>query len=256
MQIIAADIGNSSIKYAVSELEDFNSAGEPIVQSSWTIDPRTRIEHLQIDSAAPWFVSSVNPQYLQQLKQHVWQRHLATDWRVLSHDQVPLRIDVEQPAGVGMDRLLAAWAARNLCDEQRDAIVIDCGTALTIDLVDTEHVYHGGVILAGPAASLLALSSLTAALPDLSHSKISRPTHVVGRSTQQAMLSGAYYAGLGAIKEVVSQMARSRARPTQVVGTGGGLGPWRDALPSEWMLVDNLVLNGIVMVAAKLLSRT
>ena len=108
--------------------------------------------------------------------------------------------------------------------------------------------------MAGPATSLRALRSMTEALPDLSSEKLVRPQSVPGRTTRQAMLNGAWYAGLGAIKEVVSAMQQTVGGTAGVVGTGGGLGPWRNDLPADWLMVDDLVLDGIYMVASERLQ--
>lgn len=108
--------------------------------------------------------------------------------------------------------------------------------------------------MAGPATNLLALESMTEALPDLSSETIRPPKSVLGRSTREAMLSGAWYTGLGAIREVVAAIEAVTDRPPLVVGTGGGLGPWKAELPQEWRLVEDLVLSGICQLSGLILG--
>ena len=251
--LVAADVGNSSTKYLLGELVDsFTDA--PHIRACWdqcrSKDFREPLETLDVPANAHWFVSSVNSHNMTALKRHIEQQGVIASWHVIQRSEIPLELDVETPHAVGLDRLLAALAAKERAGDQQDVIVIDCGTALTIDVVTSTGIFCGGVIMAGPAANLLALSDLTSALPDFSQSVIQRPTSPIGRSTKQAMLSGAYYQGLGAIERVVNEMAATFPNPPTVIGTGGGLGPWRDALPQHWQVVDNLVLEGILQIAS------
>ncbi len=254
MQIVVADVGNSSIKYLPGLLQ-----GDGPFQPGWN-DCRSIQPELLDRNPAPllefpahWFVSSVNDRHLARLRDHCEADNIAPSWTVVQHADIPLDINVDQPLSVGVDRLLAALAAHRLFGQSADTVVIDCGTALTIDLVTREGVYEGGVIMAGPQTSLRALSDMTAALPDFSAERIELPQQVIGKSTRQAMLSGAYYVGLGALRETVSAIERSRETKPVVVGTGGGMGPWRDALPDDWLQVKDLVLDGISMVAARII---
>lgn len=263
MQVVAADVGNSSIKFRASSMGDqrspLASAAGPSGRGVRSIDLRDesiKQEFSALDSIrrdAHWFVSSVSPRNEQLLREQATQRGLVQSWTLLQRSGLPLQIDVEEPDSVGIDRLLAALAAHRRFGLQEhpvsDVIVIDCGTALTIDLIDCQSRFRGGVIMAGPATNLLALSNMTAALPNLSKEKLDQPNCVLGQSTKQAMLSGAWHSGWGAIQQVVAAITELTERPSIVVGTGGGLGPWQDVLPSDWIQVDDLVLDGILIAA-------
>ncbi len=251
MQIVAADIGNSSIKYAVIDFDDSNYR-VPANRLFHIIDPREFPEVLDVDGPAHWLTSSVNPGNLSKFKKLSDSSGSVLTWHDLTYHDIPFEIELDDKDSIGIDRLLAAFAAKRLYGQSSSVIVIDCGTALTIDLVNRDNVFCGGLIIAGPTANLLALSQLTAALPDLSKSKIERPRSIIGKSTGEAMLSGAYYSGLGAIKQAVEEISQKICSTPLVVGTGGGLGPWRADLPAEWILVDNLVLDGIFLAAANL----
>lgn len=257
MQIVAADVGNSSIKYLIGTVSVDRKKVEPGWPDCRTFE-LTPADAAQrpIDGKAHWFVSSVNDENLQRLRLHCEQFDCAESWNVIEREQIPLDIDLDKPDSVGIDRLLAAFAAHRLYGANSDTIVIDCGTAMTIDLVSSSGTFRGGVIIAGPATNLLALTTMTAALPDLSKEKLVRPQSVIGRSTNDAMLSGAWYNGLGAIREVVAEMSRLADGVPTVVGTGGGLDPWRDALPGDWIRVRELVLDGIFLVALRSFSES
>ncbi|MDG2014458.1 MAG: type III pantothenate kinase [Pirellulaceae bacterium] len=253
MRIATADIGNSSIKYLVGDISRIHERGE----NEWPESQNLTLESLSqktplIGQPMDWFVSSVNEENAAGLRERLQAAGDLTRWHCLDRQDVSLTLDVDQPERVGMDRVLAAFAAHRIFGLQQDVIVVDCGTALTIDLVGQDGVFRGGVIMTGPATNLSALNLMTEALPDLSTEKLVRPASVLGRSTREAMLSGAWYNGLGAIREVVQEMQNLSQGEPRIVGTGGGLGPWRDVLPQDWVLVDDLVLRGIFLAAADL----
>ena len=108
--------------------------------------------------------------------------------------------------------------------------------------------------MAGPATNLLALSNMTAALPNLMNEPLSKPSSVLGQSTRDAMLSGAWHSGWGAIQQVVKEIAEMTERSPIIVGTGGGLGPWQAVLPDSWIRVEDLVLDGILTAASSFIN--
>lgn len=254
MQIVAADVGNSSIKYRVTSL-DGKETHAP-VQSINLRGDEEAFDFSPLDSIpqnARWFVSSVSPENEQRIRSQAESRGAIQSWTVLKRENLPLQIQIDQPETVGIDRLFAALAAHHqyglAVQPTADVIVIDCGTALTIDLIDGQTNFRGGVIMAGPATNLLALSNMTAALPDLSREKLVQPPSVLGQSTREAMLSGAWHSGWGAIQQVVNEISQTTERPPVIVGTGGGLGPWQSVLPEDWIQVEDLVLDGILIAA-------
>ncbi len=261
MQIVAADVGNSSIKLMRGVVNPGQQRVSPVWQNCRSIDARDlddgRARKDLRETRGPdlenvhWFVSSVNARNTLALQALAGANDAMAGWNEITHTAIQLRIDVDQPDTVGIDRLLAAQAAGTMYASDRDAIVIDCGTALTIDLVTRDQCFRGGVIMAGPQTNLRALSSMTSALPDLSGESIQRPRSMVGRSTRDALLSGAYLNGLGAIREVVARFTETLPCQPVVVGTGGGLGPWRDDLPDSWIVVENLVIEGLFQIALR-----
>ena len=255
MQIAAADIGNSSVKFFFGDAIRICETG----QVAWPPSHHLGIEAISgeaplVGQPMPWFVSSVNAKHAHQLEQRLTATNEVSRWHVLQRQEVPLTLDVDQPNTVGMDRILAGFAAHRLWGAEQDVIVVDCGTALTIDLVQRSGVFRGGVIMAGPATNLRALNMMTEALPSLSQEKLMKPASVLGRSTREAMLGGAWFSGLGAIRTVVDEMQALCETPPRIVGTGGGLGPWRDVLPKDWILADDLVLKGLFHVAVRLMQ--
>lgn len=130
-----------------------------------------------------------------------------------------LRVRYRNPLEVGADRIANAIAA-TLRHPRRDVIVVDCGTATTFDLVSAVGDYLGGVIMPGVGISAEMLASRTARLPSV---EIARPETVLGRTTVESIQSGLYHGHSGAIRHLVSELARESfagGKPA-VIGTGG-----------------------------------
>jgi type III pantothenate kinase len=127
-------------------------------------------------------------------------------------------IDYPNPRTIGADRLANAAACATL--HGFPGIVVDFGTAVTFDVISQAGDYIGGVIAPGLNAMTGYLHDRTALLPNI---KLREPTSAVGRSTRDAMLSGAVHGYRGLVKEILSQIcfeAFPKKRP-RIIATGG-----------------------------------
>ena len=127
-------------------------------------------------------------------------------------------IDYPSPRTIGADRLANAAACAAL--HGFPGIVVDFGTAVTFDVVSQAGDYIGGVIAPGLNAMTSYLHDRTALLPNI---KLREPSSAVGRSTRDAMLSGAVHGYRGLVKEILAQI-RSEAFPKKrprIIATGG-----------------------------------
>lgn len=169
---------------------------------------------------------------------------------VVSSQSVDDMVTVSVPhAGeVGADRLVNSIAAYNLYE--KPLIVIDFGTAITFDCVQSGCEYVGGVILPGIAISLDALSSRTAKLPHIDVTE--PPENVIGTTTVGAMTSGIVY-GYGSmidgmVQRIQAEMISSDSGDVKVVATGGMasvIAPYSAAIDT----VDPLLtLTGLKMI--------
>jgi type III pantothenate kinase len=162
---------------------------------------------------------------------------------VVGHASIlPFRLKVANPANVGSDRLAAAAGA--LGRRRTHAIVVDAGTAITVDLV-VRREFRGGLIMAGPELALDALGTYARRLPRIGKDALlARPT---GRfdDTEPAMLLGARAAAAGAVIEGVRILRLNAGFSPGVVVTGGGLGVIGDRLPRGWRREPDLVARGL-----------
>ncbi|MDB6115433.1 MAG: coaX [Lacunisphaera sp.] len=130
-----------------------------------------------------------------------------------------LKIKYRNPLEVGADRIANAIAAVQRHPAQ-DLIVVDMGTATTIEVITATGDYLGGAILSGVGVSAEALASHTAKLPRV---EIARPETVLGRSSVESIQSGLFHGHVGAVRHLISLMASEafQGRRPRVIGTGG-----------------------------------
>lgn len=130
---------------------------------------------------------------------------------------LPIRLDVDDPLGVGADRIMNTLAALELY--ARDTVVVDLGTATTFDCITAAGTFLGGVIAPGPRSGIERLASVATHLPQV---EIAAPRRVVGRRTLACLESGVFYSAVDAIDGIVRRILEEW-EPTDplVVATGG-----------------------------------
>lgn len=162
--------------------------------------------------------------------------------RVEDHLPVPIGRQLDPETIVGTDRLLNAAAA---FDETKQAcIVVDAGSAVTVDFIDGEGTFHGGAILPGVRMQLNALHAYTAQLPELT---FARPVEAIGHSTAQAMLTGAFHGTRGAVRELIEAFAVQYGGYPKVIATGGDAEALFDGYELIESIVPNLTLRGLAV---------
>jgi type III pantothenate kinase len=165
---------------------------------------------------------------------------------------LPIDVRVERPAEVGADRLVNALAAARF--HCTPAIVVDIGTATTVDAVGSDGAFLGGAITAGPQLSLDALAARTAKLPRVELAELPR---AIGRDTAEALLAGAVYGHAGAVKELIARVRAeltelTEGRSPRLILTGGGSRlPWAAGLPGVDAVDPDLTMRGLFALAAE-----
>lgn len=160
--------------------------------------------------------------------------------------------------GIGIDRLLGLLGACQLCSPP--IITVDCGTAITVNVLSAEGECLGGAIFASAPLQLRALASGTAALPAVDFAT-SVPVPRIGSTTEEALLSGTFASVLGGVRELLYSFSRqlSSSKPPAVVLTGGGSLPFAHALRRAWhgkfVHRPYLVLEGMEAVVRRAADR-
>ncbi len=157
-----------------------------------------------------------------------------------------LTIDYPKPKSIGADRLANAVAVTELYGFP--AIVVDFGTAVTFDIVSGERKYIGGVIAPGLEAITNFLYQRTALLPKIS---LKEPRSVVGKSTSEAMLSGAVIGYRGLVREILMRIKAEHfpRKKLYVVATGGYARLIARELPEIGAIRPHLTLEGLRIIA-------
>jgi type III pantothenate kinase len=167
------------------------------------------------------------------------------DWFLSSASAHGVVNGYDNPEQLGADRWAALIGARGL--HAGNALVVMAGTATTIDVLDVDGVFHGGLILPGLDLMRRSLARNTAGLPEARGFYCELPTN-----TDDAIVSGSLHATLGAIERMAAQVRRPASADFSVILSGGAakmLAPYLD-LPLR--CVDNLVLEGLARAAQEL----
>lgn len=127
-----------------------------------------------------------------------------------------IEIDYDDPREVGPDRLANAVAARHLVDGP--AIVVDFGTATTVDAVTGDGRYLGGAIAPGLMTSAENLFRRAALLHRVA---LEPPANVIGRSTEDSLRSGIVFGAAGQVDEIVRRVVEEWGEEPRVIATGG-----------------------------------
>ena len=167
---------------------------------------------------------------------------------------VPIAIRTERPQEAGADRLVNALAAARL--HGTPAVVVDFGTATTLDCVAADGAYVGGAIAPGLELGLEALAARTAKLPRI---ELRTPDRAIGRDTVSAMQSGTIFGYQALAAGLLSRVRRELAEaagisPADVhaILTGGlSAAPWARALEGIDAIDPDLTLKGLAILHAE-----
>jgi len=205
--VLVIDIGNTSTSLAVARGLKLSS-----VQRTLSTEPALKLRAIPKRAVIASVKPGVNKSWARFLKKQgvaeiLWVNHAVN---------LGVPVSYPKPETIGADRLANACEAA--ADYGTPVIVCDFGTALTFDIVKKTSGYVGGIICPGLPLMFDYLAEKTALLP---HIKPVKTTHVVGKSTEEAMRIGAHLGYLGMVKEILAQLRKELGRGTKVCATGG-----------------------------------
>lgn len=153
-----------------------------------------------------------------------------------------LKIKTRNPLEVGADRIANAIAVTELYPD-KNVVVVDFGTAITLDAVSGEREYLGGSICAGLGLAMEALGTKTAKLP---HVEIVKSSNALGRSSIESIQGGLYFGYLGLVRELVGRIGSEAfgGKEHRVVATGGYSQLYKEEKLFDDIIPD-LVLQGV-----------
>ena len=261
--LIAVDVGNSRIKLGL--FRQRAAAGLPEPQATLHLTGRLpEFEDLDAwlaNAAFPlgvgfrWHIGSVNRPAASRLID--WLRDHRPDDEIvlLTSGDLPLVVKLPRPDMVGVDRLLDALAANRLRTPSRPAVVVDVGSAITVDLVDCDGAFLGGAILPGIAMSARALHEFTDLLPQIDMAELAEPPPALGTATVAAMRSGLFWGAVGSVRQLVEQLTGGHHVPmvddAEILVTGGAGPIVAQLMGKSARYIPHLTLAGIALADEK-----
>jgi type III pantothenate kinase len=236
INLLAINIGNSRLAagaFVAGELQpaaraplDDRNACEEAVQQAWAKLASTASQAVAAASVNPKF----NP-FIDELIDRVAGR--SVEW-VGSDIELPIDVATQNPQQTGIDRVLNVAAAYEQIEQA--CIVVDAGTAVTVDGCNDNGNFLGGAILPGISLMIDALARGTAGV---GKAAFSVPQRALGDSTDSAVSNGIYYAIRGMVKEIAENYASELGRWPEIIATGGDA----QKLFGDWELIHAISLD-------------
>jgi type III pantothenate kinase len=247
INLLALNVGNSRLSIGVfvaGELQ-FTTRIPHDNRANWQgriADAWGRIESKENAAVAG---SSVNAELSKAIEQAV-KKATGNSIEWVGQDiDLPIKVMTDEPQQTGVDRVVNVAAAHEQMG--KGCVVVDAGTAITVDCCNDAGEFVGGSISPGVSLMLDALHERTAQLPRV---QFHAPSGAFGKSTEQAILHGVYHGVRGMVKELVENYATELGYWPDVIATGGDA----QALFEGWELVHaispDLTLYGIALAYA------
>ncbi len=245
MMKLLIDIGNSRIKWALliasltkSRAFAYNKASvSSIIDNNWRT--LNNISAIYVSNVA----SSEQAEHLSNWAQKT--KHITPVFIVSEAENFGITNGYLQPSLLGSDRWLALIAARQ--HSKRAVCVIDCGTAITIDVITKDGVHQGGMIVPGLSLMRESLVSKTSGIANISNDST---LTMLSFDTQRAAASGALYTALSCLKHVVTDINKQLNDDIDFMITGGDADKLTPLLSAPVAHYPDLVLEGLAHYAA------
>ena len=248
--LLAIDIGNTNIVIGCIENDKLVCEARIATDKTRTSDQygveiKTMLEAYgcRIESVQDCIISSVVPPVFNAVRSGVYK---ITEHKpmVVGHGlKTGLDIRMDNPSQVGSDRIVIAVAA--LAKREPPLILIDMGTATTVEVIEPKNRYMGGVIMPGARISLDALTNSTAQLPGIN---LDRPGKIIAKNTVDSMRSGIMYGTAAMLDGVVDRMEAELGHPSTIVATGG-VAPYVIPLCKHKIALErDLLLRGLNVI--------
>lgn len=240
---LAVDIGNTNIHIGIFE--------DDVLHSSYSLKsdfplPENLEKILNSDAFTKpqaVVISSVNPKVEVFVVEYI-QKHFFVNPQFIGKDiPIPMPVLTDQPDKVGVDRLVNALAAFERIKSW--TIVVDAGTAITVDVINNNGAFMGGIIAPGMGISSKALHHYTALLPEI---PINRPKKILGKNTEDAISSGIYWGTVGMVSKLINMLCDELKCQPAIIATGGDVQLLATEILQITSVIPSLTLEGIKIV--------
>jgi len=248
--LLAIDIGNTTVALGVFEGEKLKATWRLSTDVHKLADEYAALllnlltlESLSFSDVDEAIISSSVPPMVTTFEELCRRYCKITPLVVGAGIKTGVRISLDNPREVGADRVVNAAAAHRLYGGP--LIVIDLGTATTLDVVSAEGDYLGGAIAPGIGISADALFERAAKLPRV---ELTHPKRAIGRNTVAAMQSGIIFGYVGLIEGIVVRMRKELGGKVRVIATGGLAGIIAKETDVIEVLDPDLTLVGLRLI--------
>ena len=237
--VLALDAGNTRIKWGVHDGVAWGARGTVETGEAAQLYESLR-GALPVDTAIASNVAG--PAVRVRLEEACAKAGIALRVIAPLREQLGVKNGYRDPAQLGSDRWAALIAAHH--GHPGDKLVVNVGTALTVDALTATGEFLGGLIVPGPALMRRSLDQGTAALREAPGAVRDFPD-----ATPEAIASGAVQACVGAISRIGAAMAARGTPPGRIILSGGGAREIEAWLPFPVIFRENLVLDGLIAIA-------
>jgi type III pantothenate kinase len=226
--LMAADIGNTQTVLGLFEGDDLRGQWRIATEAHRTSDELAvvfagllALRGLRLEEVSALIASSVVPALARSYRDLAAEIFEVPFYPVDAQMETGLKNRYDDPGSVGADRIVNAVAAGR--HYGYPAIIVDIGTATTVEAVDGDGCYLGGAILTGLYVSLDALVSRTAKLPSVDLEE--GPPRVIATNTPDSIRSGFIYGYAGAVDALIRRSREELGEDgIRVIATGGPAG--------------------------------
>ena len=249
---VVVDIGNSRMKWGLCR--DGRIARMASLQVGNPLAWDRKAAQWELPRGTRWVVTAVNSNPIIPFFDWMAARGDVSA-SIAGHDEIGLPLSVDEPKQVGTDRLFTALAAVRRVPPGCPVATINVGTAMTVDFVNTDGIFIGGLIVPGPQTMAKSLHDYTDRLP-LVDAKSWWKYDYCGKNTADAIRIGITAALIGAADDAVMSFEHDMKQPVAVFVTGGGRHYFSTddfAADTREVVIDpRLTLDGIRIAAEAL----
>ena len=244
--ILLVDIGNARIKWALQDADSW-TAGEPLLRNNRAFKDIARPAWKELDAPERVVVSNVaGDEYRKSVQTWVKRRwKINPEFLPVTAQQCGVKNAYTTPQRLGADRWASLLAAH--AHYKGPAVIIDCGTAITIDALAADGTHLGGLIVPGMELMTHALTSHAPGIQieDADNQEIS----LLGRSTEAALSGGVLYTAIALVERVFMDLQGELGGRTHRLLTGGDADRILPLLGSRPEYIPDLVLKGLAVYA-------
>ncbi len=260
-RIVAVDVGNSAVKICLRGSQGWNDYSlqeytVEIDQPDWHCKAVGWVQQHSGNQAALWRIASVHQAAAEKLHQAIDDSDSAATIQLITRGDIPMQLRIDHPDRLGIDRLVGAYAAHKRFGGS--LVVVDAGSAITVDWVDAEGDFCGGAILPGITMQLRALASGTDALPKI---QCDHDWQLVApaKNTADAIRLGVKAGTAAGIDQLARHYGREAGVTEQdyrMVVTGGDAAVISGGLAHSAKVVENLVCRGLLDLPRSTVTET